>query len=327
MPSGDLRDHFDLGAPQAATVTTGHHRESSRRRAFSSFQIEWVLEGSPQARATAIARSRDGAMTVIAWSCTKGRFRWQYYVDEMLHILSGEVIITDNPAASASGSRRHGVFPAGSSSIGRSPKIFAGSRLPRRGTQAGVLGLRIWNKLCRTAGKCWPRCRGDASAGGLASVERCVAAPLPPPQPARLIIQDGAGKRAWLIRSTTCPGNSAWKTRVTANEPGPYETPNSLTSWLKAGTSVECYADLACSRTARPRAAPRLAVVIGFCTEQWPCQADGSPSVPMPVANRNGMPRAARIYPQSGKPSARPDLRRELQHRCCPGLAPTRSPA
>src|SRR5882724_6597249 len=61
----------------------------------SPFPAEWVLEGRPQARATAIARSRDGAMTVVAWSCTKGRFQWHYSVDEMVHILSGEVFITD----------------------------------------------------------------------------------------------------------------------------------------------------------------------------------------------------------------------------------------
>jgi hypothetical protein len=50
------------------------------------FPAEWILDGCPQAQATAVARSRDGAMTVIAWSCTEGRFRWQYHVDEMAHI-------------------------------------------------------------------------------------------------------------------------------------------------------------------------------------------------------------------------------------------------
>lgn len=82
------------------------------------FPQEWVLDGRPQARAKEIARSRDGAMTVIAWSCTKGRFRWQYLVDEMAHILSGEVVIVDHTDTE----RRLGpgdtaFFPAGSSSV------------------------------------------------------------------------------------------------------------------------------------------------------------------------------------------------------------------
>ena len=147
----------------------------------SSFPTEWVLEGSPQARATAIARSRDGAMTVIAWSCTKGRFRWQYYVDEMLHILSGEVIITDE----SGGERRLGpgdtaFFPAGSSSIWQVTQDLRKVAVCHVAVPKLVcLGLRIWNKLCRTAGEMLGLdAERHASAGGLASVE-----PLRLPQP------------------------------------------------------------------------------------------------------------------------------------------------
>lgn len=60
------------------------------------FPEEWVLEGNPEARAKEIARSDDARMTVIVWSCTPGRFRWQYSVDEMVQIISGEVTITDD---------------------------------------------------------------------------------------------------------------------------------------------------------------------------------------------------------------------------------------
>src|SRR5450631_128833 len=86
----------------------------------SPFPAEWVLEGRPQAQATAIARSSDGAMTVIAWSCTKGRFQWQYSVDEMVHILSGEVFITDQSGTERRlGSGDTAFFPAGSTSVWR----------------------------------------------------------------------------------------------------------------------------------------------------------------------------------------------------------------
>ena len=60
------------------------------------FPREWVLEGNPCARAKQIARSDDASMQVIVWSCTRGRFRWQYDVDEMVQILSGEVVVTDH---------------------------------------------------------------------------------------------------------------------------------------------------------------------------------------------------------------------------------------
>jgi uncharacterized protein len=117
----------------------------------SPFPAEWVLEGSPQAQATAIAHSRDGAMTVIAWSCTKGRFRWQYQVDEMAHILSGEVFITDQSGTE----RRLGpgdtvFFPAGSSSVWEVTRDVRKVAVCHVAVPKLVgLSLRIWNRLCR----------------------------------------------------------------------------------------------------------------------------------------------------------------------------------
>jgi uncharacterized cupin superfamily protein len=119
----------------------------------SPFPAEWVLEGRPQAQATAIARSADGAMTVVAWSCTKGRFRWQYSGDEMVHILSGEVFITDQSGIE----RRLGpgdtaFFPAGSSSVWRVTRDVRKVAVCHVAAPRLVgLALRGWNKLCRTA--------------------------------------------------------------------------------------------------------------------------------------------------------------------------------
>ena len=115
----------------------------------SSFPAEWVLEGNPQARSKVIARSRDGAMSVIAWSCTKGRFRWQYLVDEMVHILSGEVIIVDHTQTE----RRLGpgdtaFFPAGSWSVWhvtQDVRKIAACRVEV--PMLVVLALRIWNRV------------------------------------------------------------------------------------------------------------------------------------------------------------------------------------
>ena len=119
--------------------------------AASPFPAEWILEGRPQARATAIARSGDGAMTVIVWSCTKGRFRWQYDVDELAHILSGEVFITDESGTE----RRLGpgdtvFFASGSTCLWRITEDIRKVAVCHVAVPRLVsLGLRAWNKLCR----------------------------------------------------------------------------------------------------------------------------------------------------------------------------------
>jgi uncharacterized cupin superfamily protein len=140
----------------------------------SPLPADWVLDGSPQAKATAIAHSRDGAMTVIAWSCTKGRFRWQYRVDEMVHILSGEVIVTDQSGAE----RRLGpgdtaLFPAGSASVWQVIQDVRKVAVCHVAMPKLVgLALRIWSKLGRVGSELLgldaERCASD---GGLVAAE------------------------------------------------------------------------------------------------------------------------------------------------------------
>jgi hypothetical protein len=109
----------------------------------------WVIEGTPQARAKRLATSPDGVAAVIAWSCSPGRFHWHYTVDEVLHIIEGEVVVTDDKGET----RRLGpgdmaYFPAGSHSVWhviQEVKKLAICRqsMPRT---FGV-ALRAWNKL------------------------------------------------------------------------------------------------------------------------------------------------------------------------------------
>jgi uncharacterized protein len=109
----------------------------------------WIIEGTPQARSKRLATSPDGTASVMAWSCTAGRFHWHYTVDEIIHIISGEVFVTDERGES----RRLGpgdmvVFHAGTSSVWHVPhevKKFAVCRhsMPR----AFGFALRVWKKL------------------------------------------------------------------------------------------------------------------------------------------------------------------------------------
>jgi uncharacterized cupin superfamily protein len=55
---------------------------------------DWVLEGSPVARAGEIARSTDGTTLSVVWDCTAGTFNWHFGVDETVHIVEGEVEVS-----------------------------------------------------------------------------------------------------------------------------------------------------------------------------------------------------------------------------------------
>jgi uncharacterized protein len=76
---------------------------------------DWIIEGHPQARSKRLAASADGTSTVMAWSCTAGRFKWHYTVDETIHLISGEVFVTDeNDKVRRVGPGDMVFFPAGS---------------------------------------------------------------------------------------------------------------------------------------------------------------------------------------------------------------------
>jgi uncharacterized protein len=113
---------------------------------------EWILSGEPEARSAPLAHSRDGASSVMAWSCTAGRFNWHYTVDETVHIISGEVFITDQTGQE----RRLGpgdmaFFPAGCRSTWRVPVAVRKLAVCRQ-AMPGLFGfaLRVWNRLTRT---------------------------------------------------------------------------------------------------------------------------------------------------------------------------------
>jgi uncharacterized protein len=110
---------------------------------------DWIIEGNPQACSKRLAASADGTSTIMAWSCTAGRFKWHYTVDETIHLISGEVFVTDEK----DNVRRVGpgdmvFFPAGSVSTWYIPdhvRKFAVCRqsMPR----IAGFALRAFNKI------------------------------------------------------------------------------------------------------------------------------------------------------------------------------------
>jgi uncharacterized protein len=109
----------------------------------------WIIEGTPQARSKRLAMSADGTSSVMAWSCTPGRFRWHYNIDETLHIISGEIFVTDENGVS----RRLGpgdmvFFPAGSTSLWHVTKDVRKLAFCRHTVPRPVgFALRAWKKL------------------------------------------------------------------------------------------------------------------------------------------------------------------------------------
>jgi uncharacterized cupin superfamily protein len=110
---------------------------------------DWIIEGRPQARASRLAESADGTSSVIAWSCTVGRFEWHYAVDETVHIISGEVFVTDEKGdVHRLGPGDMAFFPAGSHSVWHVTKevrklAVCRHKMPR---MLGF-GVRAWNKI------------------------------------------------------------------------------------------------------------------------------------------------------------------------------------
>lgn len=53
----------------------------------------WILDGIPKPLVTEL--SKRGSISTGFWSCDKGHFNYHYAVDEVIHILEGDVIVRD----------------------------------------------------------------------------------------------------------------------------------------------------------------------------------------------------------------------------------------
>jgi hypothetical protein len=113
---------------------------------------DWIIAGTPEARSRQLARSQDGASSVMAWSCTAGRFNWHYTVDETVHVISGEVFVTNERGEECRlGPGDMAFFPAGSRSTWRVPVFVRKLAVCRQAMPLPFgFALRAWNKAART---------------------------------------------------------------------------------------------------------------------------------------------------------------------------------
>ncbi len=75
----------------------------------------WIKEGNPVARGTVLTQSEDKQVSSGLWACEPGKFEWTFGWDEFVHLLEGEVDITedgtDNTVTLRPGDMAH--FPLG----------------------------------------------------------------------------------------------------------------------------------------------------------------------------------------------------------------------
>lgn len=117
-------------------------------------RADWIISGDPQARSAEIARSADGTCVTCVWATTPGTFRWYFGVDEIVHIVEGELWVSD---AEGAPERRLGpgdsaVFPAGTWQVWRVTQPLRKVAICRHALpRAAGLALRALSRLSAMA--------------------------------------------------------------------------------------------------------------------------------------------------------------------------------
>jgi uncharacterized cupin superfamily protein len=139
---------------------------------------DWIIEGTPQVRSRRLATAPDGAAAVIVWACSAGRFHWHYPVDEFLHVMSGEVFVTDEKGdVRRLGPGDMAFFPAGGQSIWHVPHEVKKLAICHQHMPALFgFALRAWNKFVAVLyGPAEQGGRLDGEAAGSAEPQRAAA--------------------------------------------------------------------------------------------------------------------------------------------------------
>ena len=120
----------------------------------SPIRPEWILEGEPEARCAHLSYGTRGFSNTAHWSCTAGRFHWNYGWDETVLFLEGEAFITDEEGGITHGEPGVSVFfPAGTSAEWEVPHYIRKIAFNRRPTPYALhLIDRCASKIARLAG-------------------------------------------------------------------------------------------------------------------------------------------------------------------------------
>jgi uncharacterized cupin superfamily protein len=111
-----------------------------------------VIAGAPVARSAKLTESADGLLSTHVWDCTAGRFHWYFGVDEVVHILDGEVHVTDDRGETVvlrTGDVGH--FPLHSHSVWEVPE-YVRKLAFHRAVPPASLPVRAFRRLARMVG-------------------------------------------------------------------------------------------------------------------------------------------------------------------------------
>jgi uncharacterized cupin superfamily protein len=113
---------------------------------------DWVIEGNPRAGVKLLTQAGDGGLDAVVWECTAGKFHWYFAGDEFVHILEGEVAISDEHGQGTRVLKAGDVafFPSGLRSIWQVDTYVKKLAL-RRDNEVGLL-FRARRKLGKLLG-------------------------------------------------------------------------------------------------------------------------------------------------------------------------------
>jgi hypothetical protein len=113
---------------------------------------DWVIAGKPQARVKRLTAAADGGLDSVLWDSTAGTFYWYFATDEFVHILEGEVAVSDEDGQGTRVLRVGDVayFPAGKRCIWHVENYVRKLAL-RRDNEVGLL-FRARRKLGKLLG-------------------------------------------------------------------------------------------------------------------------------------------------------------------------------
>ncbi|MDB4990905.1 MAG: cupin domain protein [Myxococcaceae bacterium] len=107
---------------RSAGPVSSYAHTSESELSLLKIEPEWVLEGEPISRVKQLHVTPDKRCEVALWECTKGRFRWHFYCDELVHVLDGEVVIREDDGSERTlRSGDTALFPRGSTNIWHVP--------------------------------------------------------------------------------------------------------------------------------------------------------------------------------------------------------------
>jgi uncharacterized protein len=123
--------------PSTLIIQTGTTKQDNL--VASAIRPTWILTGNPVARSGTIAKASDNLLSCNVWDCTAGKFQWIYHCDEIVHILEGEVTVTEPDKTHDLRVGDVAFFPAGKVTVWEVPsyvKKFAIHRCRGRGLRA-----------------------------------------------------------------------------------------------------------------------------------------------------------------------------------------------